>query len=931
MIYISNEIKIITLVRRGSFTPTDEVYKLYLKNNYSNFNSCVELYDISDNPKQFRFELSDEQFENLDFGEYNYVLMNGSDKVHTGLIRVIQGFEADIVYDWHHGDQPEPEPVYYEVYIAAGENGHLVIDGEMYTVYVDTLLKGTRLAVGAVADIGYDIDQWNDGSIAEVRDIIVNSDINMSVQFKEEVPVVYHRVELYADPHGSFIVNGEEYIEDYIDTIEDGTELVVEANPFQGYTFEQWSDGDTSNPRTITIQSDITLSAEFEAIPVVNYFQVNITAGENGTVSVNGVLGDFSQQVAENTVLTVLASGNTDYAFEQWSDGDTSNPRTIMVTDNVNLTSIYEYVGILYTVSISASSNGSVTVDGIAGNYYNSNITPGTQLVAVATPDQDYQFQGWSDGDLNQTRTITVTSNVTISAAFEAIPSTMYWVNINSGANGQVSVNGVVGNYSQQVPENTILSVEAIPATGFEFIQWSDGNTSAERNIIVTGDIQLQSSYQIMSYSVSIASDDANKGTVTVNGTTGDYSSTMTYGSLLTFSATPATGYVFLGWSDGDTNTSRITSVTSDISLIGTFGLPENYLVRYKTKTASPVMPTTTSGWGANYRRNDYDYATQEGQLVFDAPVTSFPTNAFINKTNLTYIEIPNNTTRIGNHAFEGCSNLEEIVVNPVNEPTVEAETFKNIKTGGQLLRYSTSLPREKVLVDINYTENWLNYDTYKLGSYGWNGLNGTSNYKNDECGTYYYLNYYRDSNDTYNDFNTSKLYSKGTTTKATYYGSFVLNTTLHKTQLRFSTNYLNVGDSLLRSGIIIGDSLLRSGNIISITLGRNVYKVNASFKNNIIIEDVELGCAIVGDQTFFGCTSLKSVVFHNVKEMGELVFDGNTNLTSITFYGKEPPRILNNTFGNMPETGTLYLPRNAGNAYDEIISYLPGWTVIYM
>lgn len=47
-----------------------------------------------------------------------------------------------------------------------------------------------------------------------------------------------------------------------------GAQAVVTAIPLDGYHFVQWSDGNTDNPRTIIVESDITLSAITEISPI---------------------------------------------------------------------------------------------------------------------------------------------------------------------------------------------------------------------------------------------------------------------------------------------------------------------------------------------------------------------------------------------------------------------------------------------------------------------------------------------------------------------------------------------------------------------------------------------------------------------------------------------------------------------------------------
>ena len=46
-------------------------------------------------------------------------------------------------------------------------------------------------------------------------------------------------------------------------TYPQGTEVTLTATAAEGYHFVQWSDGNTDNPRTITVTADVTLAAEF--------------------------------------------------------------------------------------------------------------------------------------------------------------------------------------------------------------------------------------------------------------------------------------------------------------------------------------------------------------------------------------------------------------------------------------------------------------------------------------------------------------------------------------------------------------------------------------------------------------------------------------------------------------------------------------------
>lgn len=99
----------------------------------------------------------------------------------------------------------------------------------------------------------------------------------------------------------------------------------ITATPNLGYRFRQWSDGITTNPRTLVIVGDTTLTAEFEEIPASEYtVSVVVDAEQNGAVQ-----------------MTLTAVPDDGYQFTQWSDGNTDNPRTILVTENMTLSATF--------------------------------------------------------------------------------------------------------------------------------------------------------------------------------------------------------------------------------------------------------------------------------------------------------------------------------------------------------------------------------------------------------------------------------------------------------------------------------------------------------------------------------------------------------------------------------------------------------------
>ena len=89
--------------------------------------------------------------------------------------------------------------------------------------------------------------------------------------------------------------------------------------------------------------------------------------------------------------------------------------------------------------------------------------------------------------------------------------------------------------------------------------------------------------------------------------------------------------------------------------------------------------------------------------------VTSIGAGAFSDCTGITSLTIPSSVTSITNQAFYNCSNLVTITSLATTEPTIEGETFRNIKKNGTLY----------VPTGSNY-QIWMSTGTFYLGYYTW-------------------------------------------------------------------------------------------------------------------------------------------------------------------------------------------------------------------
>jgi hypothetical protein len=124
---------------------------------------------------------------------------------------------------------------------------------------------------------------------------------------------------------------------------------IIQANAYNDYLFVQWTDGNTSNPRTITVTSDTTFTAEFMIDPNLIRYRVtlNVNDPRMGTVSGNG---DYR----ENTTARISANANNGYRFVQWNDDNTENPRSITVTQDTVFEATFEAFNAITTIKSSS-------------------------------------------------------------------------------------------------------------------------------------------------------------------------------------------------------------------------------------------------------------------------------------------------------------------------------------------------------------------------------------------------------------------------------------------------------------------------------------------------------------------------------------------------------------------------------------------------
>ena len=150
----------------------------------------------------------------------------------------------------------------------------------------------------------------------------------------------------YVGGHGPFnaIMTGNKLIQLHSDNdsmgevlgegfFPDSSTQYIQALPLEHFRFVSWNDGDTTNPRAVLLTQDTSFTAYFRA---AEQYRLDLESNdaEHGSVYGAGIY-------EEGDTAKIRAEGWRGYRFAHWSDGDTANPRWVVVTQDTSFVGIF--------------------------------------------------------------------------------------------------------------------------------------------------------------------------------------------------------------------------------------------------------------------------------------------------------------------------------------------------------------------------------------------------------------------------------------------------------------------------------------------------------------------------------------------------------------------------------------------------------------
>ena len=243
--------------------------------------------------------------------------------------------------------------------------------------------------------------------------------------------------------------------------------------------------------------------------------------GWNVFTKIQGPLGVFYIVVAENddkmgtarvdknTMCDdsqISATANYGYHFVQWSDGNTDNPRTLIITQDTTFTA--EFAINQYSITTNSANPERGTTQGDMTVNYLENVT------ISATANYGYHFAQWNDGNIDNPRVVQVTEDKAYTAQFD---KNIYKITADCNNNQMGSVNA---------PESAMyldqVTISATAKYGYHFVRWSDSNADNPRALVLTQDTTLIAEFALTiegqcGDNLYWAYDEANK-TISITG-----------------------------------------------------------------------------------------------------------------------------------------------------------------------------------------------------------------------------------------------------------------------------------------------------------------------------------------------------------------------------------------------------------------------------
>lgn len=452
-------------------------------------------------------------------------------------------------------------------------------------------------------------------------------------------------------------------------------EVTITAVPKSGSQFKQWNDGNTDNPRVVTMSGDLELTAQFESITsqisIVDTAFISSDCRQNGinaiiaqTINVNGhefvdlglpsgllwatcnIGASTPEQIGDYYAWGELKT-KSDYSLSTYQyyqsgyinlgneisgtqydvakakfGGDWRMPTSVEAQElldkcnRIEHDNGLEYVGpngksIFIPKSGYRQNEGSY--QGVISSFA-ALIWTGTYLTNEA--NGAWAFYGDIVNGMHRRFGLPVRPVCSKGATGQSTASTLPDYTLTLNATGCETSNTFACADGQEV------TIKAIPQEHYHFVQWNDGDKNAIRTIVVTSDTTFTAEFAINQYTVEVLSENNEAGLVTGSGTF------EALAEVTIMAAVCKDGYQWDRWSDGIALAGRKITLTSDTTLTAYFmTIPEEHCIEVgvndETLGQADILIQAVPNEGATFVMwSDGD--TTNPRVVTNSEITSY-------------------------------------------------------------------------------------------------------------------------------------------------------------------------------------------------------------------------------------------------------------------------------------------------------------------
>jgi hypothetical protein len=433
----------------------------------------------------------------------------------------------------------------------------------------------------------------------------------------------------------------EQLIRDGADAVYQGSTPVKASTDYEDYAFNGWSRDSNDNTPDADALTAVVEDRNVYACFRVSHFRAYITFWNDTEEIATYTVTDGANAVYEEAIPVKASTPNWDYGFTGWSrdsnDNTVDDDALLAVTTDRNVYACFE---VIHTHATITFWNGDKQLRTLTIVDWGDAEYTGSEPKKASTEYQDYEFNGWSLGqddntpDENALREVITDRNV--YACFRVSHSRAYVTFWNGSTElRKVTVtDGADAEYNGSDPKR-----QGDANNIYTFIGWSlnsDDNTvdaNALKN--VTTDRNLYACFQhTTTATVTFWNGDTALLVETVTGGPSGGTATYADGETPTKTGGDHDEYVFTGWSLGsDDNTvdaNALKNVTTDRDVYACYSYNKLTFVSFMTNNGLTMLykATVRNGGNATYAGSRPEMAADDidssytfvGWSFFDHP-----------------------------------------------------------------------------------------------------------------------------------------------------------------------------------------------------------------------------------------------------------------------------------------------------------------------